>query len=135
MTADYEFPSDKWDAVSDSAKDFIKKLLVADPQNRMTATQALSHHWLADSHNASIKQLKVDIDMLKRKKQEKEQKAQAQREFAKATSSVVITGVEHNFSKKTFYSPVWCRHCAAFLWGYIFPFDTQFLQEYAEILS
>ena len=68
MTADYEFPSDKWDAVSDSAKDFIKKLLVADPQNRMTATQALSHHWLADSHNASIKQLKVDIDMLKRKR-------------------------------------------------------------------
>ena len=46
MACDYDFREDDWDLVRDEAKDFIKKLLVKDPQKRMTATQALNHIWL-----------------------------------------------------------------------------------------
>lgn len=44
--ADYTFPEEEWDSISDSAKDFIKKLLVVDPKERMTAEQALQHEWI-----------------------------------------------------------------------------------------
>mmetsp|Transcript_20399 Transcript_20399/g.28385 ORF Transcript_20399/g.28385 Transcript_20399/m.28385 type:complete len:574 (+) Transcript_20399:317-2038(+) len=43
----YEFPSDcGWDDVSDEAKDLISKLLVTDPDKRMTAKEALEHTWI-----------------------------------------------------------------------------------------
>jgi len=43
----YEFPSDcGWDDVSDEAKDLISKLLVTDPDKRMTAKEALEHPWI-----------------------------------------------------------------------------------------
>jgi serine/threonine protein kinase len=35
--------------VSDSAKDFVSKLLVRDPQQRYTATRALEHPWIVVS--------------------------------------------------------------------------------------
>lgn len=47
-TADYAFePAVYWERVSPSAKDFIARLLVIDPEKRMTAAQALEHPWLA----------------------------------------------------------------------------------------
>lgn len=45
--AKYEFLRPYWDPVSDLAKDFVAKLLVADPARRMTADGALAHPWLA----------------------------------------------------------------------------------------
>lgn len=41
----FEFDPDYWEFVSDEAKDFITKLLVLDPEKRMTATEALAHPW------------------------------------------------------------------------------------------
>lgn len=35
-----------WDHVSPEAKDLIKKLLVVDPSQRLTAADALKHHWV-----------------------------------------------------------------------------------------
>lgn len=35
-----------WKCVSASAKDFIDHLLVVDPQERMSSSEALSHSWL-----------------------------------------------------------------------------------------
>ena len=46
LAADYEFPSPEWDAVSEDAKDFIRKLLVKDNHQRMTAEQCIQHPWL-----------------------------------------------------------------------------------------
>ena len=46
MSADFDFPEEYWDSVSNEAKDFIKKLLVVKPSDRMTVDQALSHPWL-----------------------------------------------------------------------------------------
>merc|ERR1711934_665263 len=47
MKADFDYPPDYWDEISDQAKDFIDKLLVVDPQKRMTTKDALAHKWLA----------------------------------------------------------------------------------------
>lgn len=44
--ARYKFHDEYWCDVSATAKDFIRHLLVVDPQHRLTANQAMSHPWL-----------------------------------------------------------------------------------------
>lgn len=41
-----------WKHVSEPAKDFIRKLLVVDPKQRLTAAQALQHPWIVASRGA-----------------------------------------------------------------------------------
>ncbi|CAG8495908.1 2451_t:CDS:2 [Gigaspora margarita] len=49
LRADYKFePPEYWEGISPQAKDFIKKLLVVDPSQRLTAEQALHHVWLQE---------------------------------------------------------------------------------------
>ena len=43
---EFDFPSPYWDQVSDLAKDLIKKILVVDPNVRLTATQIIEHPWV-----------------------------------------------------------------------------------------
>jgi len=64
---DYDFPSPDWDEVSVNAKDFIKKLLVKNPFERMTAAQCKTHPWFATAVEASNspKQLDLAIQSLK----------------------------------------------------------------------
>ena len=45
MRGDYEFDSPYWDAISDSAKDFIRQLMELDPKKRNTCQQAIDHPW------------------------------------------------------------------------------------------
>lgn len=42
----YSFPSPYWDKVSSAAKDCVKKLLVVDPEKRLSAVQLLEHPWV-----------------------------------------------------------------------------------------
>ncbi|KFW86568.1 Calcium/calmodulin-dependent protein kinase type IV, partial [Manacus vitellinus] len=46
LTCDYEFVSPWWDEVSPNAKDLVRKLIVLDPQKRLTVSQALEHPWV-----------------------------------------------------------------------------------------
>jgi len=46
INADFDYPSEYWDHISDDAIDFIDLLLLADPAKRLTATAALQHSWL-----------------------------------------------------------------------------------------
>jgi hypothetical protein len=46
IAGDYEFHSPEWDDVSETAKDWIRKLLVLDPTKRMTVSEALQHPFL-----------------------------------------------------------------------------------------
>ncbi|NWU71621.1 KCC4 kinase, partial [Pterocles burchelli] len=46
LTCDYEFVSPWWDEVSLNAKDLVRKLIVLDPQKRLTVSQALEHPWV-----------------------------------------------------------------------------------------
>ncbi|XP_056131839.1 calcium/calmodulin-dependent protein kinase type 1D [Lampris incognitus] len=47
LKADYEFDAPYWDDISDSAKDFISRLMEKDPVKRYTCEQALRHPWIA----------------------------------------------------------------------------------------
>nr|XP_018898020.1 PREDICTED: striated muscle-specific serine/threonine-protein kinase-like [Bemisia tabaci] len=44
--ATYDFDDDAFSTISEDAKDFIRRLLLKDKDQRMTATQALQHAWL-----------------------------------------------------------------------------------------
>nr|VDD37522.1 unnamed protein product [Brassica oleracea] len=57
-----DFRRKPWSTISDSAKDFVKKLLVKDPRARLTAAQALSHAWVREGGNAT--DIPVDISVL-----------------------------------------------------------------------
>ncbi|XP_015277173.1 PREDICTED: calcium/calmodulin-dependent protein kinase type IV-like [Gekko japonicus] len=46
LNCDYEFVSPWWDEVSLNAKDLVQKLIVLDPQKRLTVQQALEHPWV-----------------------------------------------------------------------------------------
>lgn len=46
MTADYQFYDDDWRSISQEAQDLIRRLLVIDPAERLSATQALEHSWI-----------------------------------------------------------------------------------------
>lgn len=45
MEADVDLIDDCWDFISVEAKDLIFNLLKADPDERLSATQALGHKW------------------------------------------------------------------------------------------
>lgn len=45
MKGKFEFQSPYWDDVSESAKDLIKKMLIVNPANRLTAADVLKHPW------------------------------------------------------------------------------------------
>ncbi|KAF8965341.1 hypothetical protein BGZ46_000620, partial [Entomortierella lignicola] len=52
LHAEYHFePIEYWCNVSDSAKTFVNGLLTVDPNQRMTAAEALKHPWLVDQAN------------------------------------------------------------------------------------
>ena len=42
------------DLISDDAKDFIKKVLTKDSNERITAAECLNHPWLAEGEVASL---------------------------------------------------------------------------------
>lgn len=46
-----EFPPDLFDTVSNRAKDFIKRLLVRNPRERMSAKECLLHPWLCETES------------------------------------------------------------------------------------
>jgi len=48
LHAKFDFPSPEWDDVSATAKDFVTKLLVVNPAERLTAEQALKHPWIIE---------------------------------------------------------------------------------------
>lgn len=49
----YEFHSQYWTAVSEMAKDFISRLMTANPVDRMTADEALAHPWMLQESTAT----------------------------------------------------------------------------------
>ncbi|KAH3718184.1 hypothetical protein DPMN_060983, partial [Dreissena polymorpha] len=51
-----DFPEDLFADISPAAQDFIQKLLIAEPSERMTAKECQSHEWLYDIFHPSIKE-------------------------------------------------------------------------------
>jgi len=48
MKGNYDFPDPEWSGVSEDAKDFIRKMLVVDPEKRYNAEQCLKDKWLME---------------------------------------------------------------------------------------
>jgi len=64
----YEFePEDFWAGISDKAKDFIRKLLVINPEKRLTAHQALQHEWILSKPAEAVDLLPTVRDNLRKK--------------------------------------------------------------------
>ncbi|KAF3444219.1 hypothetical protein FNV43_RR13909 [Rhamnella rubrinervis] len=62
-----DFESEPWPAISDSAKDLIRKMLERNPKKRLTAHEVLCHPWIVDDRIAPDKPL--DSAVLSRLKQ------------------------------------------------------------------
>ncbi|KAL8472432.1 hypothetical protein ACS0TY_028962 [Phlomoides rotata] len=62
-----DFRRKPWPGISNAAKDFVKKLLVKNPQARLTAAQALSHPWVREGGEAS--DIPLDISVLSNMRQ------------------------------------------------------------------
>ncbi|CAH2324905.1 serine threonine- kinase H1 [Pelobates cultripes] len=65
----YSYCGEPWPSVSNLAKDFIDRLLMVEPGERMTATQALKHPWVVSmAASSSMKNLHRSIsqNLLKR---------------------------------------------------------------------
>jgi len=63
MDVKYDFDDPSWDEVSEDAKNLIRRLLVKDPKERLTAKQCLEHKWvqgkgLSTNKTISMKDLK-----------------------------------------------------------------------------
>jgi len=63
LKCDFAFTPPWWDDISESAKDFVKKLIILRPEKRMTAAEALNHTWI--SGLASKVELKSQQNKLK----------------------------------------------------------------------
>lgn len=46
MRGKFEFLSPYWDQVSEAAKDLVSKLLSTNPDQRLTAQEAIAHPWM-----------------------------------------------------------------------------------------
>jgi len=50
----FNFNHKTFQTVSDSAKDFITKLLTLDVSKRLTAQEAMQHKWIAEQSKTSV---------------------------------------------------------------------------------
>eukprot|EP00957_Ditylum_brightwellii_P067538 5127472-Ditylum_brightwellii.AAC.1 len=53
MGGEYDFPDDRWENISEDAKDLIRSLLVTDPAKRLTPTEALQCRWFDTDTDAA----------------------------------------------------------------------------------
>ncbi|KAL4204056.1 hypothetical protein AMTRI_Chr01g107810 [Amborella trichopoda] len=62
-----DFSSDPWPSISSGAKELVKKMLKADPTERLSAIQILNHPWIREDGVASDQP--IDVTVLTRMKQ------------------------------------------------------------------
>ncbi|XP_021901192.1 calcium-dependent protein kinase 1-like [Carica papaya] len=98
LHGDLDFDSDPWPAISDSAKDLVRRMLVRDPRMRLTAHQVLCHPWVQVDGVAPDKPL--DSAVLSRMKQfsaMNKLKKMALRVIAESLSNEEIAGLKEMF--------------------------------------
>lgn len=63
-TADIRFKEDEFSDVSEEAKDLISRLLVKDPNKRISLADALAHNWFDETEDK--KELEINVDVVSR---------------------------------------------------------------------
>mmetsp|Transcript_5560 Transcript_5560/g.10446 ORF Transcript_5560/g.10446 Transcript_5560/m.10446 type:complete len:498 (-) Transcript_5560:91-1584(-) len=53
MKGEYEVREKMWERVPEPAQDFVKRLLMLDPEKRLSAEAAMQHPWVKNRHHAS----------------------------------------------------------------------------------
>jgi len=112
LAGNYKFePVQYWFAVSETARDFIRKLLVVNPSLRMTAKQALQHPWLqpsqmdvrsVDPPQNLMPIIKSNIDAKRKWKKAMETVIIAQRmKMAAATSEAKKLAIDEEINDET----------------------------------
>lgn len=81
-SGEFEFHDEYWDCVSAEAKDFISKLIVVNPKNRMNCDEAHNHPWLQlDTRELAGHDLNNNLAALK--------KYQNNRKFRAAANAII----------------------------------------------
>ncbi|XP_026096210.1 serine/threonine-protein kinase Chk2-like [Carassius auratus] len=70
ISGQYQFIPSQWKKVSNEAKDLIKKLLVVDPEKRLSVEEALTHPWLNDDGMRSTADQLMQCEISKKRKAE-----------------------------------------------------------------
>lgn len=84
----YEFHADQWANISKDAKDLVSRMLVTDPNKRLTCEEVLSHRWMK---NAPSEELGSTLDQMK--------KLRAKQRF-RAAAMAVIWGAQLGMRRK-----------------------------------
>ncbi|MCO5603764.1 hypothetical protein L7F22_057916 [Adiantum nelumboides] len=98
LKGDLDFETDPWPHISESAKDLIRKMLLRNPEKRLTAHQVLCHPWIRKDGVAPDKP--IDPAVLSRMKQftaMNKMKKLALRVIAERLSEEEIAGLKEMF--------------------------------------
>uniref|UniRef100_A0A0A0LEV4 non-specific serine/threonine protein kinase n=1 Tax=Cucumis sativus TaxID=3659 RepID=A0A0A0LEV4_CUCSA len=98
LHGDLDFTLDPWPSISDGAKDLVRKMLIRNPKERLTAHEVLCHPWLQVDGMAPDKPL--DSAVLSRLKQfsaMNKLKKMALRVIAESLSEEEIAGLKEMF--------------------------------------
>lgn len=95
-----DFQTRPWPSISEGAKDLIRKMLIRDPKQRLTAYQVLSHPWIDDDTNVPDKPLDSAVmSRLKHFSAMNKLKKMACRVIAQRLSEEEIDGLKEQFKK------------------------------------
>lgn len=56
MTAEFIFPEEEWDGISNDAKSIIKLMITKNAEKRPSALELLKHSWFSDDSSFKSKQ-------------------------------------------------------------------------------
>lgn len=63
LSGQYSMHGKLWDKVSSRGRDFIKRLLVLDEKERMSASEALAHHWITSKPDKGRRDSALPLDI------------------------------------------------------------------------
>ena len=66
LEGNYSLEGKKWESISDTAKDLLRKMLCVDPRKRIMASEAIEHSWFSLRHSPSNLNTKPILKRLKR---------------------------------------------------------------------
>lgn len=95
---DIDFESDPWPSISNGAKDLIRKMLMRDPKNRITAAQVLEDPWIRVGGEASDKPIgNAVLSRMKQFRAMNKLKQMALKVIAENLSEEEIKGLKQTF--------------------------------------